>query len=101
MFPQKYDGSSLSLTVNILWISTNLVQSGGHQYFYNHCVPCINHSYKRYESHEPQISLLENLKQNSFSPLTFTEYPTTFSSLKNSLYPKIIISSIFVSEEET
>ena len=101
LFPQRHEGHSSILKVNILWTSSNLVQSGGNQYMFNHFVPCVNHTYKRYEVPESHLSLLENFKQKLFSPLTFTGYPTNFSSLKNSLYPKIIISNSFDSEEET
>ena len=68
LFPQRHDGPSSSLKVNVLWTSTNLVQSGGHQYLFNHFVPCVNHSYKRYEVPESHLSLLENFKQTLFSP---------------------------------
>ena len=68
---------------------------------FNHFVPCVNHSKKRYEVPESHLSLLENFKEKLFSPLTFTGYPTDFSILKNSLFPKIISSSIFVPEGET
>ena len=95
LFPQRHEGHSSILKVNILWTSSNLVQSGGNQYMFNHFVPCVNHTYKRYEVPESHLSLLENFKQKLFSPLTFTGYPTNFSSLKNSLYPKIIISNSF------
>ena len=78
LISQRYEVFNSSLSINNLWSTTNLVQSGCHQYQVNHFVPCINYNFRRYKVPSLHLNLIKTFKQKLLSPISFVGYPTNF-----------------------